>query len=106
MNDLLKDVSYKADPDWAHRSQERRQVKIIKVVFGTDLKKQGLFGNLKSLKGMEKYQSVSISDDYTIAERPVLRSWGKKAQEKNEQEPKDSNITWRVKGNPKSGLIF
>ena len=54
----------------------------IKVVFNTEKEKRNLFGNLKALlKGIEKYQGVSISDDYTRAERDLIKAWA--AQAKN-----------------------
>ena len=108
VRDLLKDISYKADPKYVGRIGVKREGRSrpLKVVFESDSQKQGLFGNLKALKGNEKYQSMSISDDYTYAERQVLKSWANQAKEKNNQEPKDSNIIWRVRGNPKSGLIL
>ena len=54
---------------------------------------------------------MSISGDNTLAEGQVLKSWANQAKEKNNQEQnnqeqKDSNIIWRVRGNPKSGLIL
>ena len=108
VRDLLKDISYKADPKYVGRIGVKREGRSrpLKVVFESDSQKQGLFGNLKALKGNEKYQSMSISDDYTYAERQVLKSWANQAKEKNNQELKDSNIIWRVRGNPKSGLIL
>ena len=106
VHDLLKDVSYKAEYIGRIGVKEEGKSRPLKVVFESDSHKQGLFGNLKALKGNEKYQSMSISDDYTLAERQVLRSWANQAKEKNDQEPKDSNIIWRVRGNPKSGLIL
>ena len=84
VRDLLKDVSYKADPKYVGRIGVKKEGKSrpLKVAFESDNQKQGLFGNLKALKGNEKYQSMSISDDHTLAERQVLRSWAKQAKEK------------------------
>ena len=96
VRDLLKDVSYKADPKYVGRIGVKKEgrSRLLKVVFESDRSRS---------KG---YQSMRISDDYTLAERQVLKSWANQAKEKNNQEPKDSNIIWRVRGNPKSGLIL
>ena len=108
VDNLLKDVAYKVVPKYIGRVGNKAEGKSrpLKIVFNTDEEKRKLFSNLKALKGVDKYQKVSISDDFTIAERELIKVWAKKAKEKNEVEPPDSNIIWRVRGNPKSGLIL
>ena len=59
-----------------------------------------------ALKGAESYQGVSLSDDYTRAERDMIKAWSNQEKEKNTAEPNDSNIIWRVRGNPKSGFVL
>ena len=108
VDDLLRDISYKAVPNYIGRIGAKSEGKSrpIKVVFNTVDEKRKLFNNLKALKEVEKYRSISISDDYTIAERQLIREWAVKAKEKNQNEPQDSNMIWRVRGGPKSGLML
>ena len=105
---LLKDTAYNALPKYIGRVGTKTDGKSrpLKVVFSTEKEKKNLFANLKALKGIEKYQGISISDDYTRAERDMIKTWAIQAKEKNNLEPNDSNIIWRVRGNPKSGLML
>ena len=105
---LLKDTAYNASPKYIGRIGNKADGKSrpLKVVFNTEKEKRNLFANLKALKGLEKYQGISISDDYTRAERDMIKTWATQAKEKNTLEPKDSNVIWRVRGNPKSGLML
>ena len=108
MEKLLKDASYNAKPKYIGRIGIKVEEKSrpLKVVFNTEKEKRSLFGNLKALKAVESYQGVSLSDDYTRAERDMIKAWSNQAKEKNTAEPNDSNIIWRVRGNPKSGFML
>ena len=76
----------------------------MKVVFGSVKEKETVMKSLKNLKGIEGYEKTSITDDHTKAERNLIKLWADKAKERNEEEPKDSNIIWRVRGTPGSGI--
>ena len=58
------------------------------------------------LKGKPKYKAISITEDLTLFERSVVKEWKKKTDERNEKELSDSNIVWKVRGSPKSGLYL
>ena len=105
---LLKDASYKATPKYIGRIgfKTGERSRPLKVAFSTEKEKRNLFGNLKALKGIKSYEGVSISDDYTRAERDMIKTWSNQAKEKNNMEPNNSNIIWRVRGNPKSGFML
>lgn len=49
---------------------------------------------------------MSITEDLTNAEWLEMKSWSDKAKQKNSQEPTDSNITWRARGNSKNGYYL
>ena len=55
--------------------------------------------NLKNADGI--YRKLSVRDDYTIEEREQIKSWVRKAEEKNKEENTQS---WKVRGTPKNGL--
>ena len=57
-------------------------------------------GTLRNLKGIDKYKKVSITNDYTLTERKVIKEWTQKAKQQNEKEPTGSIIIWRVRGTP------
>ena len=63
---------------------------------------------VKWMKGNELYKGISVTDDYTINEREMIREFVKKAKKENEKEDKDkeSNYIWRVRGCPKNGLTI
>ena len=48
------------------------------------VEKMPLFQDLKAMKGVKgKFKSISISDDYNIAERQMIKEWAEKAKNKN-----------------------
>ena len=70
----------------------------------SDLKwKDTIFSNLSNLKSFAKYKGVGITDDYTAAERELLKEWVERAKARNEEET-DETIIWRVRGSPKNRL--
>ena len=60
--------------------------------------------NLGSLRDNEKFGGLSITEDYTVAERECIRSQVKEANEMNAKEPIDSEYIWKVRGSPKNGI--
>ena len=61
---------------------------------------------LVNLKGKPMYEGISVMEDYTLSERSIIKKWAQKAKERNAKKPSDSNIIWRVKGNPSNGLYL
>ena len=79
----------------------------IKLVFHNEEDQQKVFLNLRNLKGKNLYNKISIREDYTFTERSLVKSFIEQAKLKNqEEEGKNSNIIWRVRGTPKNGLIL
>ena len=76
----------------------------IKVVMNNEEAKNKIMENLRNLQGQEDFKGVSITDDYTISERRLIKEWTDKAKSNNEKEPADSKYIWRVRGTPKNGL--
>ena len=42
------------------------------------------------------YEEISVTEDYTLSERSIIKEWAQKAKQRNAKEPSDSNIVWRV----------
>ena len=79
----------------------------IKIVFNNEDEQQKVFLNLRNLKGMNLYKKISIREDYTFTERSLVKDFIQQAKLKNQEEDiKNSNIIWRVRGTPKNGLTL
>ena len=78
----------------------------IKVITANENEKDMIMANLKRLKDQDAYRGISITDDYTINERNLIRSKAEEAKKNNEKEPADSQFIWRVRGTPKNGLTL
>ena len=58
---------------------------------------------LGRLRGAEDdFKKISVTDDYTVAEREEIRRWVKIANEKNMNG--NEGYLWKVRGTPKSGM--
>ena len=77
----------------------------LKIVLKNIDEKKCIFANLKKLKGKSDYTGISVAEDYTMAERSVIKTWVEKAKEKNEKEGYGSDNIWRVRGSPKKGTM-
>ena len=76
----------------------------IKVLMNNEEDKDKIMSSLKNLKDNEDYKGISVTEDYTVAERELIRELNEKAKERNSQEVPDSKYVWRVRGSPKNGL--
>ena len=76
----------------------------IKVVVNTEEERNRILSNLRNLKGTPESKTISVTEDYTITERRMIKDWSDKAKEKNKNESPDSKLVWRVRGSPKNGL--
>ena len=78
----------------------------IKIVFNTENDKEKVMNNLRNLKGNAMYTGISITDDYTMSERTMIKEYANRAKEENTNEPENSKYVWRVRGTPKNGLTI
>ena len=62
--------------------------------------------NLRNLKGNAMYTGISMTDDYTMSERTMIKEYANRAKEENTNEPENSKYVWRVRGTPKNGLTI
>lgn len=106
LNIFKKDIDTNAEVKFVGRIGQKKSSKNrpLKIVLKNQEDKRSIFSKLKNLKGKESYQGVSISEDFTVAERSVIKSWIGKAKDKNEKEG-SSNIIYRVRGSPKTGTM-
>ena len=50
----------------------------------------------------EKCCKISVTYDYTVEERQLIKTWVEKAKEKSEKETE--HFIWKVRGDPRNGL--
>ena len=41
-----------------------------------------ILSNLRNLKDISEYKTISVTEDYTITERRMIKDWSDKAEEK------------------------
>ena len=75
----------------------------ILVEFASKSDKDKIFKNLNQLKGNNEFKGISITDDYTTAEREMINEYIIKARELNSREEEDGPL-YCVRGTPKNGL--
>ena len=78
----------------------------IKIILQNKQEKDKIMNNLRNLKDHNEFKGISITDDYTMSERQMIKEFATKAKEKSSLEPDGSNYVWRVRGTPKNGLIL
>ena len=86
--------------------QDNSKKRPIKIVFNSSEDREKVMENLKNLKGKDQYKGISITEDYTISERQMIREFTSLAKEKNVNEPENSDFIWKVRGTPKNGLVL
>ena len=70
----------------------------------TEEERSSILSNLRNLKGIPEYKTISVIEEFTITERRMIKDWPDKVKEKNKNESPDSKFVWRVRGSPKNGL--
>ena len=108
INEFLTNIEVAAKPDSVTRLGRRNDTKSrpIKVKMKNQNDKDLIMCNLRKLKlGSEKFQKVSVTDDYTVKEREEIRKKVVEAKRKTETEGNGKYI-FKVRGTPKNGLII
>ena len=76
----------------------------IKVVLNSEDDKNRIMAGLTNLRDQEMYKGISITEDYTLKERQMIKEKAVEARSNNDKELPDSRYIWRVRGTPKNGL--
>ena len=79
---------------------DRAKKRPIKVYLGSEAGKINIM-NLKNLKGNELYKGINITEDYTVAEREMIRKMSEEIKTKNSQELPNSKYVYKLHGTPK-----
>ena len=83
-------------------AQEKNRT--IKAVMNTVKERNRVLSNLRNLKDVPEYKTISVTEDYTINERRMINVWSDKGKEKNKNQSPGSKVVWGVPGSPKNGL--
>ena len=75
----------------------------MKVTLAEVSDKQNIFKQLKNLKGKISYTGISITEDFTMNERKMIKKWRQKMDERNKNESKGGS-KWRLRGSPRTAL--
>ena len=82
---------------------QKEKSRPLKLSFTSEEDKKSIMANLKNLKGIEKYRKMSVTDDYTRAERILIKTWADKAKKLNAEQ---NDVIWRVRGSPETRLYL
>ena len=80
INDTIKDISIGAvNTKSISRvgKNDNGKPQPIKVTFNNNEDKAKLMASLRHLKGTDIYNRISITDDYTLSERKMIRDYAK-----------------------------
>ena len=94
--------SSKNSHDTQASAQSSRRPMVLN--FNNESDKNKVYSNLSKLKGNETYARISITEDYTIPERKLVKDMKEQVKTKNSAEPEDSGFIWKLRGTPKNGL--
>ena len=75
----------------------------IKISFESEEEKFKLLRNLSTLRGMDQYQGISITEDLTKDQRNQYKALATEAKQKN-QDSVNGEFVWRVRGSSKNGF--
>jgi hypothetical protein len=109
VNDMIKDISvgaFTAKSIVRIGKTEKEKNRPIKVVFNNKEEKSKVMSNLRHLKGKEVYNKISITDDYTMSERKMVKDYVDMAKQKNRELGNDAKTIILVRGTPKNGLYL
>ena len=86
-------------------SKQPDKVRPILVQLKNEEEKTRIMNNLRKLKDIQIFTGISITDDYTLAEREMIKTYRMKAKELNNENINSDTII-RVRGSPKNGLFL
>ena len=99
--DYIERIGRKSD------SEQGAVKRPIKIAFKSEDDNNKVLDNLRNLKGKSGYKGVGITNDYTFRQRLLMKDFREKAKEKNQDEEQNrSNLIWKVRGTPSTGLTL
>ena len=62
------------------KSASRKVFWPIEVLINTEEERNRILSNLRNLKDIPEYKTISVTKDYTISERRMIKDWSDKAK--------------------------
>ena len=84
--------------------EENGKYRPLKTRFHTIEERNKVLQNLHKLRSFNIF-NIRITEDLTKTERDLIKSWWKKANEKNIQS-RDKSFQWKVRGSPRTGIYL
>ena len=109
VQDMLKEISVgivKTKSITRVGKTDSGKARPIKVSFNNIDEKIKVMSNLRFLKGKDTYNKVSITEDYTISERNMIRDYVERAKQQNRELGDEAKSIVVVRGSPKNGLYL
>ena len=106
VNELFRIIGVEAIPASTIRIGKRSDTRPrpIKIVMSNQNEKEMVMNNLGKLKNaVEKFERISVTDDYTAEERDEIKNQVTEARNKTDAEGEGVYI-WKVRGSPKNRL--
>lgn len=104
-SDFIKDTHARADIQLVRRlgvsKENKKRPLLISLNDGTE--KWSVIGNLTSLKGLQNYKGISVTEDLTPTQRRKYKELSDKAKKLNSEKQSQSEI-YRVRGDSKNGF--
>ena len=104
-SDLVDDLHVNVTIKWVSRIGAKIKGKTRPLLLGleNEEEKEKMLGNLKALKGIEKYKGISIMEDLTPEQRNTIKKLSSEAKTLN---AKETSVVWRVRGSSKNGFFL
>ena len=87
-------------------SHNTTKTRPLKITFINKENKEQIMKSLWKLKGKKMFKGITVTNDYKLTERAMIKEFVIKAKTKNSLEPDNTNYIWRVCGDPKNGLVI
>lgn len=104
-SDFIKDTHARANIQRVRRLgvADGNKKRPLLLSLKNEQEKWTVIGNLTSLKGLENYKGISITEDLTPAQRKVYKELSNDAKKLNSEEKSQTEI-YRVRGDTKNGF--
>jgi len=108
IENLIQDIGSTASIKDVYRLGKKndKTIRPIKVILNCESAKNEVLENLSNLKNNVTYRGISVTEDYILTERELIKDFVEQAKTQNSQLPPDASYQIKVRGTPKNGLCL
>ena len=104
---MLTDINSETTPKSVKQiGKEPQGNRPLKVGFASVAERDDVLGKLHELKNKNHYLRINITEDFIEDKRIIVKTWLKRAKEKNNKDPQDSTTMWRLRGQSNTGFYL